>query len=137
MPPQKSNPLVLFQSISPQQQFKGISVQIRSDGSWSVFWDQYEAGSPESIPKRLQKIEDVVELLKAIETNQRCPGIVEEKYRVLVGYTLPHATVERDPFLIRCNECKWLIYKVIRCVSQFKVERGRSDVPNVQFTEVP
>jgi hypothetical protein len=121
IPPQKSNPLVLFQSINQQQQFKGISIQIRPNRSWTVFWDQSEAGSPESAPRSLQTIEHVIELLKTVEKSRCCPGITDKKYQALIGHTLQHAIVQVDPFAIHVSGCKQLIYKVFICVTLLKI----------------
>jgi hypothetical protein len=71
--PQNSNSLVLFKNISPLHIFKGLSVQIYEDGSWTVFRDQFKASLPENIPEKLQTIEDATELINTIEKSQPCP----------------------------------------------------------------
>jgi hypothetical protein len=122
IPPQQSNPLVFFQELTKEQEFKGLSIQICSDGSWSVFKDQYGVALPELVPERLQSITDAMDLMRAVETSQICPGITDEKYRNLIGRSiLQHATVQENPFLIRPFKCNWLM-KVILGTAYLKLE---------------
>ncbi len=109
IPPQETNPLILFQEITKDQVFQGLSIQIRSDRSFSVFKDQDDITLPELVPERLQTFTDVMALVQTIETSQCCPGITDEKYRDLIGRSiLKQAIVQENPFSIRPIRCNWL-----------------------------
>jgi len=57
----------------------------------------------ESIPQKLQTIEDVIKLIKVVEECQYCSGITEEKYKILIGHTLQKGTIQENPFVIHSN----------------------------------